>query len=301
MVFVGGVADSTGYGWAIAKACAEAGATIILGTWPPVMPIFQMGIDRGQFEEDQKLSDGSSMEIAKIYPFDATFDTKDLVPEEVAKSKRYRNFEGYSIQEVVDQVQSDYGKIDMLVHSLANGPEVTKPLLETSRSGYLAANSASAYSMVSMVSRFAPIMNEGGSVVSLTYIASEKVIPGYGGGMSSAKAALESDTRTLAFEAGRKYGIRINTISAGPLASRAAKAIGGAGKPKTFIDYAIDYSKANAPMAQDLYSDDVGASAAFLLSSLSRAITGTTLYVDNGLNTMGMALDSKSMEGSTEE
>ena len=73
--------------------------------------------------------------------------------------------------------------------------------------------------------------------------------------MSSAKAALESDTRVLAFEAGRKHGIRINTISAGPLASRAAKAIGGAGKPKSFIDYAIDYSKANAPMGQDLYSD----------------------------------------------
>ena len=65
-VFVGGVADSTGYGWAIAKACAEAGAKIILGTWPPVLPIFQMGIERGQFEEDQKLSDGSKMEIAKV-------------------------------------------------------------------------------------------------------------------------------------------------------------------------------------------------------------------------------------------
>ena len=65
-VFIGGVADSTGYGWAIAKACAEAGAKIILGTWPPVLPIFQMGIERGQFEEDQKLSDGSKMEIAKV-------------------------------------------------------------------------------------------------------------------------------------------------------------------------------------------------------------------------------------------
>merc|ERR1719440_1425972 len=111
-------------------------------------------------------------------------------------------------------------------------------------------------------------MNPGGAVVSLTYVASETVIPGYGGGMSSAKAALESDTRTLAYEAGRKFGVRVNTISAGPLASRAAKAIGGAGKPKTFIDYAIDYSVANAPMSQELYNDDVGATAAFLLSPL---------------------------------
>ena len=255
-----------------------------------------MGIDRGQFVEDQKLSDGSNMEIAKIYPLDATFDTKELIPEKVATSKRYRDFSGYSIQEVADQIAADYGKIDYVVHSLANGPEVTKPLLETSREGYLAANSASAYSLVSMVSRFAPIMNPGGAFVSLTYCASEKTIPGYGGGMSSAKAALESDTRVLAFEAGRKYGLRVNTISAGPLASRAAEAIGGAGQPKTFIDYAIDYSKANAPMSQDLYSDDVGASACFLLSPLARAITGTTLYVDNGLFTMGMALDSVSMK-----
>ena len=190
----------------------------------------------------------------------------------------------------------DFGKIDYLVHSLANGPEVTKPLLETTRNGYLAASSASAYSLVSMVARFGPIMNPGGAVLSLTYVASEKVIPGYGGGMSSAKAQLESDTRTLAFEAGRKWGIRVNTISAGPLASRAAKAIGGAGSAKTFIDYAIDYSKANAPMAQDLYSDDVGASACFLLSPLSRATTGITMYVDNGLAQMGMAIDAISMQ-----
>lgn len=93
----------------------------------------------------------------------------------------------------------------------------------------------------------------------------------------------------------------MNTISAGPLASRAAKAIGGAGKVKTFIDYAIDYSKANAPLAQDLYAEDVGASAAFLLSPLARAVTGVTLYVDNGLNTMGMALDSVSMIPAKEE
>ena len=84
-----------------------------------------------------------------------------MIPEDVAKGKRYRQFSGYSIQEVVDQVQADYGTIDYMVHSLANGPEVTKALLDTSRAGYLAASSASAYSLVSMVSRFAPIMNPG--------------------------------------------------------------------------------------------------------------------------------------------
>lgn len=92
---------------------------------------------------------------------DAAFDTKELIPESVSDSKRYKKFSGYSIQEVVDQVKQDFGTIDYLVHSLANGPEVTKPLLETTRAGYLAASSASAYSLVSMVSRFAPIMNKG--------------------------------------------------------------------------------------------------------------------------------------------
>ena len=92
---------------------------------------------------------------------DATFDTKELVPEDVAKSKRYRQLTGYSVQEVVDQIKADFGTIDFMVHSLANGPEVTKALLDTSRDGYLKASSASAYSLVSMVSRFAPIMNPG--------------------------------------------------------------------------------------------------------------------------------------------
>merc|ERR1712125_89932 len=156
--------------------------------------------------------------------------------------------DGYTISEVAAQVEKDYGKIDILVHSLANGPEVTKPLLETSRKGYLAASSASAYSAVSLLQKFGPIMKEGGSMLSLTYVASEKVIPGYGGGMSSAKAQLESDTRTLAFEAGRKWGIRVNTVSAGPLKSRAASAIGNDGS-KTFIERAIDFSMANAPLS----------------------------------------------------
>lgn len=301
VAFIAGVADSTGYGWAIAKALADAGATIIVGTWPPVLKIFERGLKKGQFDDDSILSDGSKMEIAKVYPLDAVFDTPDDVPEEIKTNKRYAGLDGYTISEVADAVAADYGKVDIVIHSLANGPEVTKPLLETSRKGYLAASSASAYSAVSILQKFAPIMNEGGSFLSLTYIASEKVIPGYGGGMSSAKAQLESDTKTLAYEAGRKYGLRVNTISAGPLKSRAASAIGKEPGQKTFIEYAIDYSSANAPLAQDLYSDDVGNTALFLTSPWARTITGVTLYVDNGLNCMGMALDSKAMEGSRPE
>merc|ERR1712228_151931 len=298
VAFIAGVADSTGYGWAIAKSLADAGAKIIVGTWPPVLKIFEMSLKKGAFDADSVLSDGSKMEILNVYPLDAVFDGPDDVPEEIKTNKRYAGLNGYTISEVAAEVEKDYGKIDILVHSLANGPEVTKPLLETSRKGYLAASSVSAYSAVSLLQKFGPIMNEGGKMVSLTYIASEKVIPGYGGGMSSAKAQLESDTRTLAFEAGRKWGVRVNTISAGPLKSRAASAIGKEPGAKTFIELAIDYSHANAPLAQDLYNDDVGNSAMFLCSGLGRCVTGVTLYVDNGLHAMGMALDSESMADS---
>jgi len=271
-----------------------------VGTWPPVLKIFQMGLRKGSFDADSELPGGGMMEIAKVYPLDAVFDTPDDVPDEIKNNKRYAGLDGYTIEEVAKAVEADYGKIDILVHSLANGPEVTKPLLETSRKGYLAASSASAYSAVSLLQKFGPLMNEGGSMLSLTYVASERVIPGYGGGMSSAKAQLESDTRVMAYEAGRKWGVRVNTVSAGPLKSRAASAIGKEKGKKTFIEYAIDYSKNNAPLAQDLYNDDVGNAALFLCSGLGRCVTGASLYVDNGLHAMGMALDSKSMSDSNE-
>merc|ERR1712226_519687 len=106
----------------------------------------------------------------------------------------------------------------------------------------------------------------------------------------------ESDTRTLAFEAGRKHGIRINTISAGPLKSRAASAIGNDGE-KTFIERAIDFSLANAPLTKPLYSENVGQAALCLLSDAMSAVTGVTLYVDMGLHAMGSALDSPAFEG----
>nr|AQS99315.1 enoyl acyl carrier protein reductase [Gambierdiscus belizeanus] len=296
VAFIAGIGDTSGFGWAIARELAEAGCTILVGTWPPVLKVFTMLLKKKGTEEAKKLSDGSLMEIAKIYPLDAAFDVPDDVPEEVKSNKRYAGVGAYTIQEVVDQVKEDYGKIDFLVHSLANGPEVTKPLLETSRAGYLAASSASAYSLVSMVSKFGPIMNEGGSALSLSYIASERVIPGYGGGMSSAKAQLESDTRTLSWEAGRKYGVRVNTISAGPLKSRAASAIGGDGE-KTFIERAIDYSVSNAPLTAPLFAENVGTAALCLLSPLMAGVTGVTLYVDMGLHAMGQSVDSPAFEG----
>ncbi|CAA2976042.1 enoyl-[acyl-carrier-protein] reductase [NADH], chloroplastic-like [Olea europaea var. sylvestris] len=283
--FIAGIADDNGYGWAIAKSLAAAGAEILVGTWVPALNIFETSLRRGKFDESRVLPDGSLMEITKVYPLDAVYDCPEDVPEDVKTNKRYAGSSNWTVKEVAESVKQDFGTIDILVHSLANGPEVSKPLLETSRYGYLAAISASSYSFVSLLKYFIPIMNPGGSTISLTYIASERIIPGYGGGMSSAKAALESDTKVLAFEAGRKHNIRVNTISAGPLRSRAAKAIG-------FIDMMIDYSLENGPLQKELTAEEVGNAAAFLASPLASAITGAVVYVDNGLNAMGVGVDS---------
>src|SRR5690349_8055761 len=211
--FVAGVADDAGFGFAIAKSLAEAGATVCVGTWPPALNIFLNLLERGKMDDARRLSSGGLLTFEKIYPLDAVYDRYDEIPEDVRMSKRYKDVGDCSIGGLADRLVADFGEkpLDIVVHSLANGPEVKKPLMETSRGGYLAAVSASAYSLVSMVARFGPLMRTGGAFSSLTYMASERVIAGYGGGMSSAKAALESDTRLLAFEAGRKWGVRVNT------------------------------------------------------------------------------------------
>ncbi len=285
--FVAGVADDHGFGFAIAKALAEAGASIVLGTWPPALGIFENLLERGKIAESLKLSGGRTLSFERIYPLDAAFDTLDEAPAEIRENKRYRERGDFSVRGAAQRFRQDFGEgsLDMVVHSLANGPEVKNPLLETSRAGYLTAVSVSAYSNVALVRHFAPLMRRGGAFLSLTYLAGERVIPGYGGGMSSAKAALEADTRTLAYEAGRKYGARVNAISAGPWASRAASAIG-------FIDTMITYTTANSPLPRPIDAMDVGHTAAFLLSPLARAITGSVVYVDNGYHAMGMAVSS---------
>ncbi|MCU1282944.1 MAG: hypothetical protein JWM53_6490, partial [bacterium] len=249
---------------------------------------FKTMLERGKFADSLPLSDGRTLAFERIYPLDADYDTLADVPAEVRDSKRYRDHGDFTIDGLRARLVDDFGgqPIDLVVHSLANGPEVKKPLLETSRKGYLAAVGVSAYSYTSLVQRLGPLVRPGGSFLALTYLAAERVVPGYGGGMSSAKAALESDTRLLAFEAGRKWGHRVNVLSAGPFASRAASAIG-------FIEKMIDYCKINSPLPEALTAREVGDTAAFLLSPLASGITGTTVYVDKGYHAMGAAGDAK--------
>ena len=286
---VAGVADDVGFGFAIAKSLADAGASVCLACWPPALGIFETLLRRGKLDAARQLSDGSALEFERIFPLDAAYDSMEDVPADVRENRRYSSRGDFTISGLAQRFREEFAapQLDVLVHCLANGPEVHKPLLETSRQGYLAALSVSSYSLVSMVRHFAPLMPRGGSVLSLTYLASERVIPGYGGGMSSAKAAMEADTRYLAFQAGRKYGIRINTISAGPVATRAASVTG-------VINEIVDYYAANAPIPERLTTTEVASVAAFLSSPLASAVTGTTIYADKGFHVMGKALgDSK--------
>ena len=283
--FVAGIADDGGFGFAIAKALATAGATICVGTWPPALGIFTKLLERGKIDASLALPSGGKLAFEKIYPLDAAFDALADAPPEIRENKRYRDVGDFSVQGAADRLRQDFGDrpLDIVVHSLANAPEVKKPLLDTSRRGYLEALSVSAYSNVSLVHHLGPMMRPDGAFLSLTYMAGERVIPGYGGGMSSAKAALEADTRTLAYEAGRRFGVRVNAISAGPWGSRAASAIG-------FIDQMIAYTTANSPLPRPIQAADVGYTAAFLASPFARAITGSIVYVDSGYHIMGMAV-----------
>jgi enoyl-[acyl-carrier protein] reductase I len=264
-----------------------------VATWPPALNIFLNLLERGKLDESRTLPDGSRFDFERIYPLDAAYDTMADVPDEVRDSKRYAGVGDFTIAGLAERLVNDFGAqpLDIVVHSLANGPEVKKSLLEVSRRGYLDAVGVSAYSLLSLLQHCGPLLRPGASVCSLTYMASERAIPGYGGGMSSAKAALESDTRTLAFEAGRKWGVRVNTISAGPFASRAAKAIG-------IIQNMVEYCRVNSPLPEELDAMDVGNTAAFLASPLAAGITGATVYVDKGYHAMGMAVDIPSVAAS---
>jgi enoyl-[acyl-carrier protein] reductase I len=284
--FVAGVADDAGFGFAIAKHLAMAGASVCVGTWPPTYTIFTKLLER-KIKDSLEFPDGGAMQLERIYAFDGDYDTLADAPAEVRENRRYKDHDDFSIQGVADKLRSDFGDkpLDIVVHSFANGPEVKKALIHTSRKGYLSAIGSSAYSFVSMVKRMGPLLRPHGVFLNLSFLAAERVVPGYGGGMSSAKAALESDTRTLAYEAGRLYGARVNSISAGPWASRAASAIG-------FIGAMIDYNQKNSPLPDAINATEVGSTAAFLCSPLGSGITGEVLHVDKGFHAMAVSLDA---------
>src|SRR5881396_1579239 len=131
---VAGVADDGGYGFAIAKALAEAGATVCTGTWPPALNIFLNLLERGKMDESRKLANGALLQFEKIYPLDAAYDTLADAPEDIRGNKRYKDVGDFSVSGVRQRLVADFGDkpIDIVVHSLANSPEVKKPRLVSS-------------------------------------------------------------------------------------------------------------------------------------------------------------------------
>jgi enoyl-[acyl-carrier protein] reductase I len=282
---VTGVGDNMSFAWYIAKALQAAGAKIVLAVHPRMVGIVE-GLLRSTQADDveaRKLPDGSEFKPAKLFPCDAGYDTMADVPDEVKNDRRYAKFGEYSIQGTVNAVGQEFGGIDILIHSIAFSREITKSLIETSRKAYHEAMGISAYSLVSMVRAAAPHMANrpgGASVVGLTYVAGEKVVPHYGGGMGTCKAALQMDAKQLAWFVGDK-NIRVNLISAGPYASRAARAIN-----KDF-DKLIEHATAHSPLRRPIGPEEVANTTVYLCSPLASAVTGQVVYVDCGYNIMG--------------
>ena len=184
------------------------------------------------------------------------------------------------IESLFAALKEKYTKIDILVHAVAYAPaeELKGEFLNTSREGFRIAHDVSVYSLIAVSRGAVPLMTEGGSIVTLSYYAAEKVVPHYNV-MALAKAALESAVRYLAYELGPR-NIRVNAISAGPIKTLAARGVGSLG----------DMLKSHAersPLRRNVDQLEVGGAALYLASDLSSAVTGEILYVDCGYNIMG--------------
>ncbi len=185
------------------------------------------------------------------------------------------------IASVFDRAKERFGTLDILVHSVAYAPgaDLAGRFIDTTRAGFLTAHEVSVYSLIALARAAAPLMTEGGSILTLTYYGGEKVVPNYKL-MGPAKASLEMTLRYLADDLG-PAGVRVNAISAGPIRTLAASGISG------FRDHQRSFA-ASAPLRRNVTIDDVGATAAFLCGDGARSITGEVIYVDAGYNIMGM-------------
>ncbi|HXW52939.1 MAG TPA: SDR family oxidoreductase [Myxococcota bacterium] len=277
---VTGVADNVGFGWHIAKALANASAEIILSTHPRVVSILERFLTNKKYAESRRLLDGTEFRPKLVIPCDVAVDTMDGLLDEERSEKGYQS--DISIAGMVKTLKaSGQEKIDILIHSVAFSPEITTLHMDVSRKAYLTAMSVSSYSLVALCRAVLPFMaGRSGSIIALSFLAAERAVPFYGGGMASAKAALECDARMLSWQLGED-GHRINIISAGPYASRAAKAIGD-------MDAMINLVKGKSPLRRPITAEDVANAALFLASDLSSAITGETIHVDAGFHAVAL-------------
>jgi enoyl-[acyl-carrier protein] reductase I len=237
-----GVANKRSIAWAIAQAWHEAGARLA----------FTYQGDR--LKENVEELAGTFGEDTLLMPCDVT---------------------------KVAQVKNRYGKLNLLLHSVAFAPKdaLEGEFVNTSREAFRVAHDISAYSLVALARGAAPLMTDGGSIVAMTYYGAEKVVPHYNV-MGVAKASLEASTRYLAYDLGPKK-IRVNCISAGPMNTLAARGISG-------FTQMLKHYEEHSPLKRNVLPEELGATGTFLASDGAAAITGQVIYVDSGYQIMGM-------------
>ncbi len=244
-----GVANERSIAWAIAQAMHREGAELAF-TYA------------GEALKD------------RVTPLAEGIGSKLILPCDVAKDDE--------IDAVFNKVKEEWGGLDILIHSVAfaNKDELKGMYVDTSREGFRLAMDISAYSLVALAKRAYPLMEgRGGSIITMTYYGSEKVLPNYNV-MGVAKAALEASVKYLAADLGQK-NIKVNAISAGPIRTLAAMGIGG------FRDI-LKVVEQKAPLKRNVSAEDVAKTALYLSSDLSSGVTGEIIYVDAGYNIMGM-------------
>lgn len=245
-----GVSNARSLGWAIAERLQAAGAELA----------FSYQGERLR-EDLEKLT--RDMPGARLYPCDVTREEE--------------------LQATFADLKESWGSLDYVVHSIAFAPRTAMDgrYIDTTRDDWRTALEISAYSLVSVARAAEPLLVNGGSIVTLTYYAAEKVVPKYNV-MGIAKSALEASVRYLAYEMG-KQGVRVNAVSAGPVRTVAARSIPGFMKMYNRV-------AEMAPLGRNVTHEEVGNLGLFLLSSLGSGITGETVYVDAGFHVMGMEL-----------
>lgn len=248
-----GIANDRSYAWYITKSLIEQGAECIFTHLPD---------EKGKMERRLRMA---VEELGVTDPW--------VMPCNVADDA--------DLDAVFAKIKEDFGTIDFIVHAVAFADRSFLQLGNfhtTTREAWTQALDISAYSLLAMAQRGVNVMPDGGSIISMTYFGGEKVVPGYNV-MGVAKAALEHTTRYLAFELGRK-NIRVNTISGGPLRTLAASAVGG-------IAEMFELQEKKSSMGRNIEGDEVGNTAAYLLSDLASGVTGETVHVDAGYSIVG--------------
>ena len=256
IALVFGLANKNSIAWGIIKKLHAEGATILLSYVGEIME-------------------------KRVMPLAEEIGCTFVEPADVSKDDE--------LDVLFAKVQERYGRLDILVHSVAFGPreDLGGRFVDISREGFKLSLDISAYSLIALAKRSEPLMTDGGSIMSLTYYAAEKVMPKYNV-MAIAKAALEAITRYLAADLGPK-GIRVNTISAGPIKTLAAAGVPG-------IRTTLNYNEKASPLRANVTQEEVGDTALYLASDLSRKVTGETIHVDSGYHVLGLTASEEDMK-----